>query len=948
MGSLTSAAVCVLLAVASVAEAGGSGRVVSAGPDKVPNEYIVVLEDDIPASQVAEIAETVARSQNVNLRKVWMDAIKGFYVEMTEAKANALSHHPRVKYVEENATWSLSTTHATNVNAAQCNPLTETCTQIVDNRLWHLDRIDQQYPDPTNEYRYCKTGQGVTVYVLDTGVNAAHQEFAPAQGQPSRVLLGYNSTVEETYNEDGHDGPDPDTDGDGMPANDPCFGFALPKIYPEEQRDLELVGAGHGTAVAALVGGNRTGVAKDATIVPIKTTRCDQYSARYPVPGQYYRVHETVVFKLDGITRYYRATTQGTTAPEDSSPPWNQWPIYPSTDTIIDGDIVWKPIDPGTPAQTTQMIIDGLNWILSANNPGPKSNAVVTLSTWRVATEAQVAGYTPPGQTPSTLEGAVRRLLENNLTVIASANNQNGNACHTSPARMSIENTTNTVITVGGTMLINRPWSVNISDVSDPDAAEADGNGRGLEPGFNRTLPVREGRWICGAGDSSACSNNTPTASPNPSNVNAYKFYQGGSNAGECVTLFAPAKNLLAASVGGSNDYRDPRLRNKQSTGTSWSAPIVAGVVALILEANNTLTPAQIRTELINASVPSLDVNTLNTYDQNGVLITGTPNRSLRVPATPGNVRIDANPGSTPAALSGTTPLTLNATGLTLQYQWYEVTDANFDFTRPPDGTPRNGAHWESNPAYPERNASHPISGANSSTFNAPAATSPKAYWVRVTGICGSADSNIAVVVPRPAAPSSVNASSSGSHVSLTWAASSGATQYRIQRRSAGLPWATIATTGNFLSYSDTAPPAGMPVYTVTSVAGQNYLHPDNLATSVASNPDFANMNESSYESIVVGTTQIRAQHLIELRQATNQLADSIGATPPYSSGDLQLSSLQGTAATASHFTSLMDAINTLRTHAMLAMTQATFSQQPTTGLGIAKTHVEDLRNALK
>lgn len=173
---------------------------------------------------------TVAIGQIVNIRKVWSDAIRGFYAEMTPATAQAISHHPRVKYVEENAIWSLSSTQETNVNPAECNPVADTCTAVVDNRLWHLDRADQNYADPTNEYRYCKTGQGRTVYVVDTGVNAAHHEFDPPAGQPSRVTVGYNATTEETYDEDGKDGID--TDGDGMPANDPMFRLRPPSRFP--------------------------------------------------------------------------------------------------------------------------------------------------------------------------------------------------------------------------------------------------------------------------------------------------------------------------------------------------------------------------------------------------------------------------------------------------------------------------------------------------------------------------------------------------------------------------------------------------------------------------------------------------------------------------------------------------------------------------------------------
>ena len=75
--------------------------------------------------------------------------------------------------MEENAQWYLSSTpqqQQTNINPITCDPAVTTCTGaglVTDNRLWHLDRADQNYADPTNDYSYCTNGTGVTVYVVD-------------------------------------------------------------------------------------------------------------------------------------------------------------------------------------------------------------------------------------------------------------------------------------------------------------------------------------------------------------------------------------------------------------------------------------------------------------------------------------------------------------------------------------------------------------------------------------------------------------------------------------------------------------------------------------------------------------------------------------------------------------------------------------------------------------
>jgi hypothetical protein len=172
-----------------------------------------------------------------------------------------------------------------------------------------------------------------------------------------------------------------------------------------------------------------------------------------------------------------------------------------------------------------------------------------------------------------------------------------------------------------------------------------------------------------------------------------------------------------------------------------------------------------------------------------------------------------------------------------------------------------------------------------------------------------------------------------------------GAAQYQVERNT-GSGATIIATLGNVSGFTDTTQPTGMPVYRVTGLGGENYLPPANLATSGPSNGDFANMNAGSYESSA--TMPIRAQHLIELRQAANQLAVGIGATPPYSASDLLVSSLQGSNVSASHFTTLMAKINDIRTNPALGMAAALFGQEPQAGYVIARAHLEDLRNALK
>lgn len=72
------------------------------------------------------------------------------------------------------------------------------------------------------------------------------------------------------------------------------------------------------------------------------------------------------------------------------------------------------------------------------------------------------------------------------------------------------------------------------------------------------------------------------------------------SNHGPCVDLFAPGSDVVAGWIGSPNVYRS-------SSGTSNAAPLVSGIVALMLEAEPTLTQGEMEKRLIaSATVGAL------------------------------------------------------------------------------------------------------------------------------------------------------------------------------------------------------------------------------------------------------------------------------------------------------------------------------------------------------
>jgi aqualysin 1 len=98
------------------------------------------------------------------------------------------------------------------------------------NAPWGLDRVDQRSVPLNNAYSYANTGSGVHVYVIDTGIRTSHAEFG------GRATADFDSMY------------------DGQNGND-CHG--------------------HGTHVAATIGGTSYGVAKNVRLHAIRVLACN-------------------------------------------------------------------------------------------------------------------------------------------------------------------------------------------------------------------------------------------------------------------------------------------------------------------------------------------------------------------------------------------------------------------------------------------------------------------------------------------------------------------------------------------------------------------------------------------------------------------------------------------------------------------------------------------------
>jgi subtilisin family serine protease len=88
------------------------------------------------------------------------------------------------------------------------------------------------------------------------------------------------------------------------------------------------------------------------------------------------------------------------------------------------------------------------------------------------------------------------------------------------------------------------------------------------------------------------------------------------SNYGSCLDLFAPGVSVLSA-------YYTSNTATATLSGTSMASPHVAGVAALVLGANSSYTPAQVRTWIVNNSTPNV-VTSAGSGSPNRLLFKGT------------------------------------------------------------------------------------------------------------------------------------------------------------------------------------------------------------------------------------------------------------------------------------------------------------------------------------
>ncbi|MFF1813494.1 S8 family serine peptidase [Streptomyces sp. NPDC058251] len=172
----------------------------------VANSYIVTLDAHAAKSTSAK-GKALAKEYGATLARTYKKALNGYAIEATAAEAKRFAADPAVTSVVQNRTF--------HIDATQTNPPS-----------WGLDRIDQKSLPLDSKYTYPDSaGQGVTAYIVDTGVRITHSDFG------GRASYGYDAVDNDNTAQDGN---------------------------------------GHGTHVAGTVAGNAYGVAKKAKIVAVR------------------------------------------------------------------------------------------------------------------------------------------------------------------------------------------------------------------------------------------------------------------------------------------------------------------------------------------------------------------------------------------------------------------------------------------------------------------------------------------------------------------------------------------------------------------------------------------------------------------------------------------------------------------------------------------------------
>ena len=205
----------------------------------IPGQYIVMFDGDLAVQGVEAAMESIAlRSPHSRIEHVFT-VIPGFSARLSAEDLAAIRRNPAVAYVEhdqeiriEPATPEQHSARPDSETMSQPDFGVETIYPLPGGQPDGIDRVDQLSLPRDGQYNdHGCNGTGVLAYIIDTGVRATHNEFT------GRVNTARGFTAI--------------SDGRGT---DDCVG--------------------QGTYLASIIAGATFGMARGATVVPVRVLNC--------------------------------------------------------------------------------------------------------------------------------------------------------------------------------------------------------------------------------------------------------------------------------------------------------------------------------------------------------------------------------------------------------------------------------------------------------------------------------------------------------------------------------------------------------------------------------------------------------------------------------------------------------------------------------------------------